>query len=329
MTKRLIGKSGVAVFPMGLGLMGMSDFYGTKASRDDSQSLKVIHQALDRGVGFINTGDFYGSGHNEMLLAKVLKERKAQPFVSVKFGILRTPTGSFGGIDVRPASVKNFAAYSLTRLGIEAIDLYQPARLDPGVPVEETVGAIADLIREGKVRHLGLSEVNAETLRRAHQVHPVTAVEVEYSLATRVAEKELLHTAKELGVTVVAYGVLCRGLLSGGLPAQFSPGDFRAHLPRFTGDHYQINLSKARKLAEFAAEKRFTPTQLAYAWVLHQGEHILPLIGTSKSERLEEMLLAAEMRLSPEDLAYLGKEFPEGTFSGSRYAAQQMGLVLQ
>ncbi|MCB0570256.1 MAG: aldo/keto reductase [Phaeodactylibacter sp.] len=326
--KRL-GKTGPAVSAVGLGCMGMSDLYGSKATRDDKESMATIHAALDAGINFLNTGDFYGSGHNEMLIGKVLQERSELPLVSVKFGVLRTPQGGFSGIDTRPEAVRNFAAYSLTRLGVEAIGLYQPSRINPAIPIEETVGAIADLIREGKVLHLGLSEASPELLRRAHAVHPVTAIEVEYSLATRVIERELLDTARELGVGVVAYGVLSRGLLSGTLNGHYEPGDFRGHAPRFTGSNFEANQGRLQKLHGLADDKGCTPAQLAIAWALHQGDDILPLIGTTNRGRLAENLAAIDIELSPEELRQLNEAFPEGAFAGERYAQQQMGLVVR
>lgn len=328
MKMRKLGSNGPMVSEAGLGCMGMSDFYGTKSGRNDEESVATIRAALDAGVDFLDTGDFYGVGHNELLIRKALKGRSKTPFLSVKFGILRTPSGGFSGIDARPEAVKNFASYSLQRLGVEAIGLYQPARTDPRVPIEDTVGAIADLIKEGKVRFLGLSETSPELLRRAHSVHPVAAVQVEYSLATRVIEKELLATARELGIAVVAYGVLSRGLLSGLLPDSFAPSDFRAHAPRFSAENYGANRNRAAILKTLAERKNATAAQLALAWVHQRGQDIIPLIGTTKRSRLEENLAALELRLDDADLKALEKAFPEGAFRGDRYASQQMGLVV-
>jgi len=328
MTAKKLGKNGPVVSAIGLGCMGMSDFYGTKETRNDEESIETIKTALDQGVNFLDTGDFYGVGHNELLIREALKKRSEKPLISVKFGILRTPTGAFQGIDTRPESVKNYAAYSLTRLGVDAIDIYQPARLSPVIPVEDTVGAIADLIKEGKVKYLGLSEASPELIRRVHKVHPVTAVEVEYSLASRVIEKELLVTCRELGIGIVAYGVLSRGLLSGALTGNYAKTDFRAHLPRFTGENFEANKKSISTLEQLAREKNCTPSQLAIAWVLNQGNDILPLIGTTKRNRLNENLIAADIKLSTEDLKKISDSFPDGTFAGQRYAEHQMAVVV-
>jgi len=323
-----LGKNGPKVFAPGLGTMGMSDMYGTKNTRNDSDSIKTIQAALDMGINFIDTGDYYGAGHNELLIREALKGRKDKPVISVKFGALRSPNGEWLGFDTRPEAVKNFAAYSLNRLNVDVIDIYQPGRINPSIPIEDTVGAIADLIKQGKVKYMGLSEASPEIIRRAHKVHPVTAVEVEYSLASRVIEKELLQTCRELGIGIVAYGVLSRGLLSGKLTGQFAPTDFRAHAPRFTGENFEKNKTKVALLQEMGKKKSFTPSQLALAWVLHQGNDILPLFGTTKKERLKENVEAAEIKLTVDELDFLNNTFPEGAFAGTRYAAPQMGMVV-
>lgn len=323
-----LGKIGPKVSVPGLGTMGMSDLYGTKNTRNDAESIETIRAALDLGINFLDTGDYYGAGHNELLIREALKGRSNQPVISVKFGALRSPSGEWLGFDTRPEAVKNFAAYSLTRLNVEAIDIYQPGRIHPAIPIEDTVGAIADLIKEGKVKYLGLSEASPEVIKRAHAVHPVTAVEVEYSLASRVIEKELLTVCRELGIGIVAYGVLSRGLLTGELTGQFAPGDFRAHAPRFTGENFEANKNRVAILQEMANRKGCTASQLALAWVLHQGNDILPLFGTTKVSRLKENMEASNIKLTPEELDFLDKNFPEGAFAGTRYAAPQMGMVV-
>ena len=323
-----LGKIGPKVSVPGLGTMGMSDLYGTKNTRNDAESIETIRAALDLGINFLDTGDYYGAGHNELLIREALKGRSNQPVISVKFGALRSPSGEWLGFDTRPEAVKNFAAYSLTRLNVEAIDIYQPGRIHPAIPIEDTVGAIADLIKEGKVKYLGLSEASPEVIKRAHAVHPVTAVEVEYSLASRVIEKELLTVCRELGIGIVAYGVLSRGLLTGELTGQFAPGDFRGHAPRFTGENFEANKNRVAILQEMANRKGCTASQLALAWVLHQGNDILPLFGTTKVSRLKENMEATNIKLTPEELDFLDKNFPEGAFAGTRYAAPQMGMVV-
>jgi aryl-alcohol dehydrogenase-like predicted oxidoreductase len=323
-----LGKNGPTVLAPGLGTMGMSDMYGSKNTRNDADSIKTIQAALNMGINFIDTGDYYGMGHNELLIRDALKARIDQPVISVKFGALRSPSGDWLGFDTRPASVKNFAAYSLTRLNVEAIDIYQPGRINPSIPIEDTMGAIADLIKEGKVKYIGLSEAAPETIKRAHAVHPVTAVEVEYSLASRVIEKELLQTCRELGIGIVAYGVLSRGLLTGELTGKFEPTDFRSHAPRFTGENFEKNKSKVELLRDLAKQKGCSASQLALAWVLHQGNDILPLFGTTKKERIKENIEAASIELSAAELDLLNKHFPEGAFAGTRYAEQQMGMVV-
>ena len=327
MQTRHLGAHGPVVSALGLGCMGMSDFYRSRAGRDDAESLATITEALDSGITLIDTGDFYGMGHNEALVARAIAGRRESVFLSVKFGALRSPSGAFLGFDGRPAAVKNFAAYSLQRLGVDVIDLYQPARVDPAVPYEETIGTVADLIREGKVRHLGISEVSAEQMRRAHAVHPVTALQIEYSLATRLIEGEILPAARELGVGIVAYGALSRGLLSGTFDGTLVPGDFRAHSPRFTGQNLAHNLERVAALQEIAARKGCTASQLAIAWVLARGEDIVPIVGTTKRTRLRENLQALSITLDASDLAELDQAFAPGAIAGERYPEQQMQLV--
>jgi aryl-alcohol dehydrogenase-like predicted oxidoreductase len=323
-----LGKIGPKVSVPGLGTMGMSDMYGTKNTRNDADSIETIKAALEMGINFLDTGDYYGMGHNELLIREALKGRSDKPVISVKFGALRSPSGDWLGFDTRPEAVKTFAAYSLNRLDVEAIDIYQPGRIHPAIPIEDTVGAIADLIKEGKVKYLGLSEATPDIVRRAHAVHPVTAVEVEYSLASRIIEKELLQVCRELDIGIVAYGVLSRGLLSGELTGQFTPSDFRAHAPRFTGENFEANKQKVAQLQEMAKNKACTASQLALAWVLHQGNDILPLFGTTKQSRLKENIEAADITLTAEELNWLNTNFPEGAFAGTRYATPQMGMVV-
>lgn len=328
METRKLGTAGPVVNAPGLGCMGMSDMYGSKETRDDAESIETIKAALDAGVNFLDTGDYYGAGHNELLIRGALKGRSEKPLISVKFGALRPPSGDWLGFDVRPQAVKNFAAYSLTRLNTDVIDIYQPGRITGDVPIEDTVGAIADLIREGKVRYLGLSEASPEIVRRAHSVYPVTAVQIEYSLATRILEKELLNLCRELGIGIIAYGVLSRGLLTGKLPVTYTSRDFRAHAPRFSGDHLAHNKQMVAMLGEMASAKGCTAAQLAIAWVMHKGNDILPLAGTTKRSRLQELLSSGDIKLTEDEMTLIDRTFPEGTFSGTRYAPQQMGLVV-
>ncbi|HUI65343.1 MAG TPA: aldo/keto reductase [Bacteroidota bacterium] len=327
MTTRALGRSGPAVSAMGLGCMGMSDFYRSKDARDDAESIRTIHAALEAGITLLDTGDFYGLGHNEALIARALAGRRERALISVKFGALRSPSGAFLGLGTRPALVKTFAAYSLQRLGVEAIDIYQPTRVDPSVPVEETVGAVADLIREGKVRYLGMSEASAENLRRAHATHPVTALQIEYSIATRMIEREILPLARSLGIGVVAYGALSRGLLGGALSGPFTPGDFRAHAPRFNAENLPHNLKQVALLNSMAQKKGCTCAQLAIAWVLSQGNDIVPIVGTTRRDRLSENLKALDVTLGAEELGEIARAFPPGSFSGERYPQEQMRIV--
>jgi aryl-alcohol dehydrogenase-like predicted oxidoreductase len=321
---RQLGKDGPRVAAIGLGCMGMSGVYG---ETDDAESIATIHAALDAGVSLLDTGDFYGTGHNEMLVGRALQgRRREQVVLSVKFGSMRGPDGSWGGIDNRPAAVKNFLAYSLRRLGTDYIDIYRPARLDPAVPIEDTVGAIADMVRAGYVRYVGLSEVGAATLRRAHAVHPIADLQIEYSLFSRTIEGEILPACRELGVGVTAYGVLSRGLLSGRWSKERAVGsqDFRAHSPRFTGDNLDRNLALVDALGEVAADKGATITQLAIAWVLSKGDDIVPLVGARRRDRLAEALASLDTTLNGSDLARIEAAVPFGAAAGERYNAQGM-----
>jgi aryl-alcohol dehydrogenase-like predicted oxidoreductase len=327
MKQRILGKAGPEVSAIGLGCMGMSGMYGPA---DEDESIATIHAALDAGVTLIDTGDFYGMGHNEMLLCRALKGRRRDSyFLSVKFGPLRAPNGAYIGIDARPAATKNFLAYSLRRLGTDYVDLYQPARLDPGVPIEDTVGAVAELVEAGCARHLGLSEVSSPTIRRAHAVHPVAALQIEYSLASRGVETDILPTLRELGISLVAYGVLSRGLLTGRRPATENGawGDFRTQLPRFRGEHLKRNQTLVSSLHEFAQRKRASAAQLAVAWVLSRGPDVIPLIGTRRRDQLLDGLGALDVTLSLEELAAIERAVPADAISGERYPADQMAIL--
>ncbi|NHC34280.1 aldo/keto reductase [Scytonema millei] len=327
MQTRTLGNNGPHVSALGLGLMGMSDFYGPA---DEAESISTIHDALDAGITLLDTGDFYGSGHNEMLLREALKGRRREDvFIAVKFGAMRSPNGGFIGVDCRPASVKNFLAYTLKRLGTDYIDLYQPARIDHTVPIEETVGAIAEMVAAGYVRHVGLSEAGAETLRRAQAVHPISWLQIEYSLLSRGIEAEILPTARELGIAIAAYGVLSRGLLSGHWSKQRSETarDFRAYLPRFTGANLDCNLALVEALRAIADEKGATVAQVAIAWALAQGSDIIPLVGARRRDRLAEALGALEVQLSVADLARIEKAVPTTAVAGDRYDAGQMAML--
>ncbi len=292
---------------------------------DDNESIATIHAALDAGVTLLDTGDFYGAGHNEMLIGRALKDRRNQALLSLKFGALRSPDGAWGGVDARPVAVKNFAAYSLKRLGVDHIDIYRPARLDPNVPIEDTVGAIADLIRAGYVRHVGLSEVGAVTVRRAHSVQPISDLQIEYALVSRGPETGIFPVLEELGIGVTAYGVLSRGLLSGSKPA--TQGDFRAHLPRFSGENLSQNEKLIEKLKELAAEKGVQPAQLAIAWVLAKGPRIVPVIGARTRKQLAESLAAVRVKLSSSELAHIEESIPASAIAGTRYDERQMRML--
>ncbi len=322
MTTRIstkLGATGPEVFPLGLGCMGMSGVYG---ATDDAESVATIQAALDAGVNLIDTGDFYAMGHNELLVGRALAGRRDKAVVSVKFGALRAPDGAFIGIDTRPAAVKNFAAYSLRRLGVDVIDIYRPARLDPKVPIEETVGAIADLIKGGYVRHVGLSEVGAETVARAAKVHPIVDLQIEYSLISRGPEARIFPALAELGVSATLYGVFSRGLLSGRRPT--GKGDMRAFLPRFSGDNQRQNDAVVAAVARFAADRNLTVGQLALSWVLARQPRLVPLIGAKTRAQLTDALAALDRPLSPADAAALESLVPAGAVAGSRYTADQM-----
>ncbi|AZS87438.1 aldo/keto reductase [Streptomyces griseoviridis] len=324
---RPLGATGPRVFPLGLGCMGMSAMYG---DADRAESIATVHAALEAGVTLLDTGDFYAMGHNELLVGEALRTapaaRREQALVSVKFGALRGPDGSWTGYDGRPAAVKNFAAYSLQRLGVDHIDVYRIARLDPDVPIEETVGAIAELIEQGYVRHVGLSEVGADTVRRAAATAPVADLQIEYSLLSRGIEDEILPTVRDLGISVTAYGVLSRGLISGRYTAerQLAQGDFRSFSPRFQGDNLRHNLSLVEALRQVADDKGVSVAQIAIAWVLSRGEDIVPLIGARTRERLTESLGALDVTLEAADLDAIEKAVPAGAAAGERYPAPMM-----
>lgn len=327
MQTRNLGRTGPAVSALGLGAMGMSGVYG---AADRAESVATVHAALDAGVTLIDTGDFYAMGHNELLLAEALRGRPRDSYrLSVKFGMLRGPGQEFGGTDGRPEAVKNFLAYSLTRLGTDHIDVYRPARLDPSVPIEETVGAIKDMIDAGHVRHLGLSEVDAETIRRAHAVHPVADLQIEYSLISRAVEAEVLPTLRELGIGMTAYGVLSRGLISGHWSADraAAPGDSRGLTPRFAEGNVRHNLTLVDALRRVADDKGCTVAQLAIAWVASRGEDIVPLVGARTRERLAEALPALEVELGAGDLAEIEKAVPVGAARGDRYPSAFMSAL--
>lgn len=320
---RLGAKGPQSVSTIGLGAMGMSAMYG---AADEAQSIATIHAALDAGINLIDTGDFYGMGHNEMLLGRALKGRRDEALVSVKFGAMRDPSAGWIGMDGRPAAVKNFLAYSLQRLGTGHIDIYRIARLDPNVPIEDTIGAIADMVKAGFVRHIGLSEVGVETIQKAHAVHPITDLQIEYSLISRGPEADIFPVLRQLGIGVTAYGVLSRGLLSGSKPT--GPNDFRTHLPRFTGDNAAKNQQLVNVLQQLAAGLGATASQVAIAWVLARGKALgvdmVALVGSRTLKQLDESLGALKLRLGAEELKRIEAALPADAVAGTRYAAEQM-----
>jgi aryl-alcohol dehydrogenase-like predicted oxidoreductase len=314
-----LGKTGPEVSTLGLGCMGMSGMYGPS---DRAESIATIHAALDVGINLLDTGDFYGMGHNEMLIGEALKGRnRDDAIISVKFGALRDPAGGWGGYDSRPAAIKNFLAYTLKRLDVDYIDIYRPARLDPNVPIEETVGAIADLIKAGYIRHVGLSEVGAETIRRAAATHPICDLQIEYSLISRGIEDNILPTCRELGIAITAYGVLSRGLISGHWQKGDgkSAGDFRGMSPRFQDGNVDQNLALVEQLRQIAEEKRVSVAQIAIAWVAAKGEDIVPLIGARTRARLTEALGSRAVELSADDMAAIERAVPKDSAAGDRY----------
>jgi len=324
---RRLGKNGPLVSAQGLGCMGMSEFYGTG---DEAESLATIHRALELGITFLDTADMYGAGENEKLVGKAIRGKRDEVFLATKFGIVRDPNNpGIRGVNGSPEYVRASCDASLKRLRVEHIDLYYQHRVDPKTPIEETVGAMAELVSAGKVRQIGLSEASAATIRRAHKVHPIAALQTEYSLWTRDPEDELLATTRELGIAFVAYSPLGRGFLTGQIksPNDLAPDDFRRQSPRFQGDSFQKNLDLVRRVEEIAAEKRCTPGQLALAWLLAQGEDIIPIPGTKRRKYLDENAAAVKVNLSQDDLRRIDKAAPHGAAVGQRYPEQAMRAV--
>jgi aryl-alcohol dehydrogenase-like predicted oxidoreductase len=317
-----LGATGPEVFPIALGCMAMSGIYGKTS---DDEGIATIHEAIDRGINLIDTGDFYGMGHNEMLVGRALRGRRDKVHVSVKFGGLVGPDHAFLGFDARPQLVKAFAAYSLKRLGIDVIDIYRPARLDPNVPIEETIGAIAELIKAGFVKHVGLSEVGVETIRRAHAAHPVVDVQIEYSLISRGPEQKIFPALEELGISATLYGILSRGLLSGSKSG--GPGDFRNLFPRFSPEHRVQNQAVVTRFSAFAKERGQSAAQLALAWVLAKQPRLVPVVGVRTRAQLLDLLGALDRPLSGEDVKALEAIVPADAILGSRYPAQHMAQL--
>ncbi|WBV58028.1 aldo/keto reductase [Chryseobacterium daecheongense] len=312
-----LGQNGPMVSKLGLGCMRMSSVWGG-STPDEAESIATIRQALDNGINFLNTGDFYGAGHNEMLIGKAIKGRREDAFISVKFGAI-FHNGQWIGMDLRPVAIKNFVNYSLTRLGIETIDLYQPSRMDDSVPIEDIIGTIAGLVEEGKVRHIGVSEITTDQLRKANNIYPISALEIGYSLADRQIEEDLLPAARELGIGVIAFANTAEGLLSGDLQSPLSENDYRNHFSRFKGENLIHNLEKVEVLKQMALRKGFTPTQLAIAWVKEQGKNIMPLVSMSRRSRLPENISAMEIIFTPEEMNILNTTFAIGTIKGGTY----------
>ncbi|TDE15267.1 aldo/keto reductase [Dyadobacter psychrotolerans] len=312
-----LGNHGPLVSKLGLGCMRMSSVWGGPTN-DETESVATIQMALDNGIDFLNTGDFYGSGHNELLVGKAVKGRRDDAFISVKFGAIFY-NGQWIGMDLRPVAIKNFINYSLVRLGVDTIDLYQPSRLDGSVPLEDVIGTVADLIKEGKVRYLGVSEITADQLRAANSIHPVAALEIGYSLADRQIESDLLVAARELGVGVVAFANTAEGLLTGEMKAPLAADDYHNHFSRFQGDNLTMNLEKVEVLKNLAKEKGYTTAQLAIAWVNAQGGYIMPLVSMSRRSRLPENMQAMDIRFTDHEMNMLNTHFAQGAILGSTY----------